>query len=77
VGNTTILASGSVGPNDDHLSVELVEPNAGSQAVVRINWPTTPTIVTPASYDNVSAVVTRLLSSASIELAGIRASKRL
>jgi hypothetical protein len=42
----TPLASGQV--NHDHLSVELVEPD-GMPAVVRIVWPTAPTITTPAA----------------------------
>lgn len=41
----TPLTSGQI--NHDHLSVELVEP-AGMPAVVRIVWPTAPTITTTA-----------------------------
>ena len=42
-----------------------------------INWPQHATITTPASYDDVIAVVTRLLAAASIELAAIKARMQL
>jgi hypothetical protein len=46
-------------------------------AVVRIVWPTAPTITTPARYNEVASTAMRLLAEASTALARIRASKRL
>jgi hypothetical protein len=45
--------------------------------VVRIIWPTAPTITTPARYLEVASAAMRLLAEASTTLAGIKASKRL
>jgi len=70
----TPLASGQV--NHDHLSVELVEPD-GMPAVVRIVWPTAPTIVDPKRFPDVAAAVAQLFAWAHIVLAAIRAERRL
>jgi hypothetical protein len=70
----TPLASAQI--NHDHLSVELIEPD-GMPAVVRIVWPTAPTITTPARYTEVASTAMRLLAEASTMLARIKASRRL
>jgi hypothetical protein len=75
--NTFTLASGAIPPRRDRISVELLGTGlTGRQSTIIINWPHHATITTPASYDNVIAVVTRLLAVASIELAAIKARKR-
>ena len=61
--------------NHDHLSVELVEPD-GMPAVVRIVWPTAPTITTPARYTEVASTAMKLLAEASTRLARLKASRR-
>jgi hypothetical protein len=69
----TQLTSGQI--NHDHLSVELVEP-AGMPAVVRIVWPTAPTIVDPKRFPDVAATVAQLFARAHIVLAGLKAHGR-
>jgi hypothetical protein len=60
----------------DSLTIELIQPADHSQ-VVRIVWPTAPTITTPARYNEVTSTAMRLLADASTTLARIRARKRL
>ena len=68
--NTITLASGAIPPQGDRISVELIDTGSTDrQSTIMINWPQHATITTPASYDNVIAVVARLLASASIESA--------
>ena len=75
--NTITLASGAIPPGD-RISVELSETGqTDRRPTIMINWPQHATITTPASYDNVIAVVTRLLAAASIELAALKARKQL
>ena len=66
----TPLTSGQF--NHDHLSVELVEPDS-MPAVVRIVWPTAPTIVDPKRFPDVSATITQLFARAHIVLASLKA----
>jgi hypothetical protein len=76
--NTTTLASGAIPPRGDRISVELSETGpTDRQSTIMINWPRQATITSPANYDNVIAVVTRLLAAASIELAALTARKQL
>jgi hypothetical protein len=75
--NTITLASGAIPPRGDRISVELSETPTDRRFIVLINWPQHVTITTPASYDNVIAVVTRLLAAASIELGALKARKQL
>jgi len=76
--HTITLAGGAIPPRGDRISVALLDTGStGRQSTIMINWPQRATITTPASYDNVIAVVTRLLAAASIELAAIRAQKQL
>jgi hypothetical protein len=70
----TPLASGQV--NHDHLKVELVEPD-NMPAVVRIVWPTAPTIVDPKRFPDTAAAIAQLFTRAHIVLAAIRAERRL
>ena len=60
----------------DTISVELHQPDS-MPAVVRIVWPTAPTITTPARYTEVASTAMRLLAEASTMLARIKASRRL
>jgi hypothetical protein len=55
---------------------ELIEPDS-APAVVRIVWPISATITTPARYLEVASAAMRLLAEASTTLARIRASRRL
>jgi hypothetical protein len=70
----TPLASGQV--NHDHLKVELVEPD-NMPAVVRIVWPTAPTIVDPKRFPDTAAAIAQLFARAHLVLAAIRAERRL
>ena len=46
-------------------------------AVVRIVWPTPPTITRPTRYNEVASTAMRLLAEASTTLASIKAKRRL
>jgi hypothetical protein len=70
----TPLASSQV--NHDQLVVELVEPD-GMPAVVRIIWPSAPTIVNPKRFPDTAATVAQLFARAHIVLAALRAERRL
>jgi hypothetical protein len=71
----TDLSTGNLN-GSDQLTVELIEPT-GKPPIVAITWPTKPTVSTPAQFDQVVATAMRLLSAAVIELAAIRARRRL
>jgi hypothetical protein len=60
----------------DSITIELIKP-ASHPPVVRIVWPTAPTITASARYNDVASTAMRLLAEASTTLAGIKASKRL
>jgi hypothetical protein len=75
VTDVTQLAHGQIAAADE-LSVQLIQPDS-MPAVVRIVWPTAPTITTPARYNEVASAAVRLLAEASTTLARIKASKRL
>jgi hypothetical protein len=70
----TPLASSQI--NHDQLKVELVEPDA-MPAMVRIVWPTQPTIVDPKRFPDVAATIATLFARAHVVLAAIRAERRL
>ena len=72
---STTLAQGLIN-GADTITIELIQP-ADMPAVVRVVWPTAPTITTPARYLEVASTAMRLLAEASTMLARIRASKRL
>jgi hypothetical protein len=59
----------------DTITIELIQPT-DMPAVVRIVWPTAPTITTPARYNEVASTAMRLLAEASPALARIKASRR-
>jgi hypothetical protein len=72
--NTITLASGAIRPRSDRISVALSDTGSTDrQSTIMINWPQHATTTTPATYDN----VTRLLTAAPIELAAIKARKQL
>jgi len=75
VTQSTTLAQGLIN-GADTITIELIQP-ADMPAVVRVVWPTAPTITTPARYLEVASTAMRLLAEASTMLARIRASKRL
>jgi hypothetical protein len=75
VSKKTTLSNGPIN-GADSITVELIEPDA-NPPVVRVVWPTAPTITTPAQYNEVASTAMRLLAEASTVLARIRASKRL
>jgi hypothetical protein len=75
VTDVTQLPHGNITAADE-LSVQLVQPDS-MPAVVRIVWPTAPTITTPARYLEVASTAMRLLAETSTTLAGIKAGKRL
>jgi hypothetical protein len=70
---TTPLASGQI--NHDQIRVELVEPD-GMPAMVRIIWPSAPTIVDPRRFPDVAATVAQLFARAHIVLAALQAHGR-
>jgi hypothetical protein len=66
----TPLASSQIG--HDQLAVELVEPD-GMPAMVRIVWPSAPTIVDPKRFPDTAATVAQLFARAHIVLAALKA----
>jgi hypothetical protein len=75
VTKSTILSTGPIN-GADTITIELIQP-ADMPAVVRIVWPTAPTITPPARYLEVASTAMRLLAEASTTLARIRAGKYL
>jgi hypothetical protein len=71
----TDLSAGNLNASD-RLTVELVEAT-GKPPIIAITWPPKPTVCTPAQFDQVVATAMRLLSGAVIELAAIKARRRL
>jgi hypothetical protein len=71
----TDLSAGNLN-GSDHLKVELIK-SPGKPPIVAINWPTQPTITTPANYDQVAAAAMRLLAVASTAIAGLKARRQL
>jgi len=80
---STHLASGLV--NGDELVIELVRPADISAAgrtlkpavVVIIHWPMADTVVSPANYPDMAAMLTRLFASSAMTLAALKAGKQL
>jgi hypothetical protein len=66
---TTPLASAQI--NHDQLAVELVEPD-GMPAMVRIIWPSAPTIVDPRRFPDTAATIAQLFARAHIVLAALK-----
>jgi hypothetical protein len=73
--DVTDLARGQIN-SDDQLVVQLIQP-ADMPAVVRIVWPTSPTVTAPARYLEIASTAMRLLAEASTTLTRIKASKHL
>jgi hypothetical protein len=71
----TDLSRGNITAADE-LSVQLIQPDS-MPALVRIVWPTAPTITTPARYNEVASAAMRLLAEASTTLAHLQARRRL
>jgi hypothetical protein len=71
----TPLASAKIN-HDDHVKVELVEPDT-LPAAVRIVWPDAPTVVDPKRFPDVAAAIAQLFARAHIVLAALKAGKKL
>jgi hypothetical protein len=71
----TQLAHGPV-DGADELSIELIEPPDLPPAI-RLRWPEKPTVCAPAQLDAVVAAAMRILANSVVELAALRALKRL
>jgi hypothetical protein len=65
-----VLASGVITRAGDRLSIELIQPDS-MPAIVRIVWPTKPTVTppTPKALAAVAAAMVRRLAEAQTELA--------
>ena len=79
--NVTQLAFGQLTPTDQ-LVVQLVKPRTPAverrlhRTVVRVVWPTQPTIVDARAFQETAAVVAKLFAGAATELSRIRATYR-
>jgi hypothetical protein len=71
----TQLASGLINGHD-RLTIELVQP-PDMPAAILLRWPTKPSITTPGAYANVAAAAMQDLAAAVVELAAIRAWRKL
>jgi len=71
----TDLSAGQIN-GSDRLTVELIRPH-DTPPIVKVNWPTKPTICTPANYDQMAAAAMRLLAAASTTIAGLKARRLL
>jgi hypothetical protein len=71
----TQLASGLINGHD-RLTIELVQP-PDMPAAILLRWPTKPSITTPDAYANVAAAAMQDLAAAVVELAAIRAWRKL
>jgi hypothetical protein len=78
VHDATQLAFGQITPTDA-LVVQLIRADMAaiartvSPAVVRIVWPTQPTVVDPRTYADAASTAMKVLAGASVELSSIRA----
>ena len=71
----TRLSAGNL--NGQTLKIELVEPGNDLPNAVVVKWPPTPTITSPATFDQAVAAAMKVLSNAVVELAAIRVRKKL
>jgi hypothetical protein len=71
----TELAHGAI-TNNDHLTIELLEP-PDMPPVIRFRWPDKPSLCPPTQFDSVVAAAMRILANAVVELAALKARKRL
>jgi hypothetical protein len=71
----TILARGPLNGADE-LSIELAE-SPDLPPVIRLRWPSKPTLCPPAQLDTTVAAAMRVLSNAVVELAAIRVYRKL
>jgi hypothetical protein len=66
----TPLASSQI--NHDQVRIELIEPEA-MPAMVRIVWPSAPSVVDPKRFPDAAAAIAQLFARAHIVFAGLRA----
>jgi hypothetical protein len=71
----TDLSTGQIN-GQDKLSIELIEP-PDLPPFIAITWPAKATVCTPAQLDTVVAAAMGLLAASVVELAALRARKRL
>jgi hypothetical protein len=69
----TPLASAQI--NHDELKVELIEP-LESPPIIRIVWPTAPSVIMADRFPDVAAALTNLFARAHIVLASLKAGGR-
>jgi hypothetical protein len=76
----TDLARGTINASGEAITIQLIRPEdipaadrTRKPAVVRIQWPPAPTVVSPANFPEVAAMLTRLFAEAATRLAGIKA----
>jgi hypothetical protein len=55
----------------------LVEPGNDLPNAVVVRWPAKPTIVSPATFDQLVATAMKILANASVELAALKVWKKL
>jgi hypothetical protein len=67
---TTPLASSQL--NHDQVKIELIEP-PDSPAMVRIAWPTAPTMIDSRRFPDTAAQIAQLFARAHIVLASLKA----
>jgi hypothetical protein len=72
---STTLSTGHITPSGDMINVESIEPDR-VPPVVRVTWPTAPTIATPSRFNAVAAEAMKILAYASTRNAQIRAQRR-
>ena len=70
----TPLASAKV--NHDRIAIELIE-SLEAPAVVRVVWPTQPSIVDPKRFSDTANTVATLFARAHVVLAALKAGKYL
>ena len=67
----TELASSTIN-GADSITIELVEP-ADMPAIVRITWPSQPTVMAPQAFGDTAAALVKIFSAAHVELARTKA----
>jgi hypothetical protein len=61
----------------DHTKIRIELGERGGTAIVKITWPTEPSVVGAVKFPELAASLTTLFANASMELARVKAGKRL
>ena len=72
--STTPLASAWVN-HDQLIAVELIEPDS-RPPMVRVSWPSAPTLVDPQRFGDTAATIAQLFARAHVVLASLKAHGR-